>query len=202
MDWTYPFLIVVALIVIGALWKSGKISKAKVKALFDRKTIGLTDEQWERMEDALKQGDFSILNKIKKEKPKKEYLPGHEQIPILSIEKNGGEFRFDMWTSEIPGVVRNNDRGRAADLGQARPKTFVIHGKTYLGFIIEGDRGVGLELDNNILKLTTTAREAWDFLQSAKLGSWLTDNLTGRQIALYLILGIIIGQMIFFFLKI
>nr|WP_321352508.1 hypothetical protein [uncultured Methanoregula sp.] len=199
MDYTLIIFGIIAVGILGYLFYTKKITKEMIKTRLSRKTINCSEEQLDEIKKAVLSGDKSILNIVKNTKPKKEFIPGPDQVAVLSIEKNGNEFRFDYWNADEPGVVTNNDRGRSADLGQTQPVTFVIQGKAHIGFIVEGDRGVGLKLDQSVLKLTTTAREAWDFIQSAKLRSFLTENLTGRQIALYMILGIIIGQLIFFF---
>jgi hypothetical protein len=195
------------------LWRTEIIVKENIEELLEpekagkkpsllKKELWISQDQLKEIKDAVKTGDLTILNHIKLETPKKTFLPGGPvDVAVLSIEKNGGEFRFDIWNNQAPGVVRNNDRGRAADLGEAVPVTFVILGTTYQGFIIDGDRGVSLKLDGALFKLTTTAAEAWSFLQTEKLRSYLTDNLTGRQIALYIIIGVIIGQLVFLFLR-
>jgi len=204
MDYSLIVIVVILVPIIGYLVYTKKITLGKIKALTSRKNIDCSEDQLVRIEAAIKAGDLSAANLVKNRRPSKDLIPSVDLIPVISIEKNASEARFELWSQEGPNVIKNQDRGRVVDLGKARPITIVIQGKTYIGFAIEGDRGVGLNwnLSESLWDLTTTAQEAWAFLDSRKLSAFLTDNLTGRQIALYMILGIIIGQLIFFLTKI
>lgn len=128
----------------------------------------------------------------------------NEKIPVLSYEHNGSMVRFDMWESRATNVITDSERGKACDLGQAQPVAMVINGKPYLGFTIDGDHGVGLRLnlEKTALELTSTAEEAYAYLESAKFSRIFTEDLTGRQRLMFIVIGLIIGQLLFFLFKV
>jgi len=229
MDWAEPIIAVAIIVVV--FFASRQIN---FKKFFRRKQKDLTESQKEverYLAEKIKWGleltptEEIALSEIKAITDPlkinseyrnliKDYNPTHrakststffpEEVPIISYEKNGRERRISFWTLESANVVRDNSRGKVADLGKAQPVSLVVFGKVMIAFEIDGDRGVGidLKLSDCLLSLTTTAEEAWSYLQSGKLAKIYTDNLIARQILLYVILGVIVGQLIFFFFKI
>jgi uncharacterized membrane protein YwzB len=229
MDWGLPIVVVVIIIIVYFASK-----QVNFKKLFQRKKILLTDSQKEverylaekikwgqdltpteeiallslrEIMDRL-EGDTEYRNLIKGYNPKHRaksisaFFP--EEIPIISYEKNGTERRISFWTLESSNVVRDNSRGKAADLGEAKPVSLVAFGKAMIAFEVDGDRGVGVNvnLDTLLLSLTTTAEEAWSYLQSGKLAKIYTDNLIARQVLMYVVIGVIVGQLVFYFFHI
>lgn len=55
-----------------------------------------------------------------------------EKIPVLSYEKNASEIRIDHWIIAGSNVVRDDNRNKAADLGQARPVTLIKIGRAHV----------------------------------------------------------------------
>jgi uncharacterized membrane protein YwzB len=226
MDWGIPIIFVVVIIVVYFAAK-----QVNFKKLFRKKRKTLTESQKEverYLAEKIKWGQdltpteeialLSLrevtdrLDEVSEFKSLiSHYNPKHrakstsmffpEEIPIISYEKNGTERRISFWTLESSNVVRDNSRGKAADLGKAKPISLVVFGKAMIAFEVDGDRGVGvnLQLSDLLLSLTTTAEEAWSYLQSGKLAKIYTDNLLARQVLMYVIIGIIVGQLVFFF---
>jgi hypothetical protein len=133
-----------------------------------------------------------------------------DKIPLVSFEKNGSELRFETWSLDSSNVARNDDRGKAVDLGGAKPIRVISNNQIYIGFMVDGDRGVGvdLSLDTTALstvtkarvQITNTAEEAWSFIQSAKLARVFTDDITGRSKFMYMAAGGIITLIGYFIL--
>lgn len=127
-----------------------------------------------------------------------------EKVPIVSYERNASEIRIDHWIVSGTNVVRDDNRNKAADIGLAHPVNLCVFGKSFIAYAVDADRGVGVNitLDKALLALTTTAEQAWAFLESGKLAKWASEDLTGRQKLLFLLIGIIIGQVIFYFFNV
>jgi len=127
-----------------------------------------------------------------------------EKLPIIAFEKNGSEIRIDHWVVSSTNVISDNERNKAADLGLSRPITLVVFGRAYLAYTIDADRGVGINIDleEKLLRISTTAEEAWAFLESGKLAKWASEDLTGRSKLLMIVVGIIIGQLVFVIFRI
>jgi len=229
MDWTIPIILVVVIVIVAMASRQVNFRK-----LLRKKPSKLTDEQKEIQKfliDKIRWGqdltpseevalesireittplkeetEFSSLIKNYRSqhrtKSNSHFFP--EEVPIISYEKNGMERRISFWTLESSNVIRDNERGKAADLGKARPVSLVVFGKAMIAFEIDGDHGVGININMSTLlaELTTTAEEAWSYLESGKLAKIFTDNLTARQTILYIVIGIIAGQLIFWIFKI
>ncbi len=122
-----------------------------------------------------------------------------EKLPIIAFEKNGSEIRIDHWVVSSTNVVSDSERNKAADLGLSHPITLVVFGRAYLAYTIDADRGVGINIDleEKLLRISSTAEEAWAFLESSKLAKWASEDLTGRSKLLMIVMGIIIGQLVF-----
>lgn len=175
----------------GSPMKTLEISKAKPPALTN------ADKDDKRS---------SLTNLIKRKwgGPKAQKISAlfADKIPVISYEKNGSEERFEIWSLDSSLVARNDDRGKVADLGTARPVRFVNQNKVYLAYRIDGDRGIAidLEMDTSLLKITNTAEEAWALIQSAKLARVFTDDITGRSKLMYMAAGGIVTLIGYFIL--
>jgi len=89
---------------------------------------------------------FSLL-RVNKAPAKSAGVVFPESAPVVSFEDNGAVIRFEFWNKEGSRIISNNDRGKAADLGKAMKRTVYVDNKVYLADVIDGDRGVGLNME-------------------------------------------------------
>jgi hypothetical protein len=104
-------------------------------------------------------------------------------------------------------MVADNWWGRAADvLGpNARPITITVKGKASAGFIVDGDKGVGINIerkdgspgeDGAYAKLNTTSELAWSIIDVKKFQEAFGAGVTQRTLWIVAIVVLIMGMLI------
>jgi hypothetical protein len=102
------------------------------------------------------------------------------------------------------GVVADRWWGRAADvLGpNAKPVVITVKGKASTGFLIDGDKGVGFDIERKengegaYAKLGTTSELAWAVLDSKKAAEQFGTPTTSRTVLVYCAVSFIIGALV------
>jgi len=113
------------------------------------------------------------------------------QIRIVWFDHNCGHIniRWMDWTDN--GLVSDRIWGEAADVANVSPVEITVDGKTSIGFVVDGDKGVGctVERDGYLQKLKLTAKLAWSIIGTQKVANAVTPDATLRAKVGFFIFG-------------
>jgi hypothetical protein len=178
----------------------GELSRELARDEIDREKNSLVAEAIEEKNE--------IVDLVKKRfgKQKKPFLDrfSSETIRTLAIERNGAVIRISNLENPFPGVVDDKTIGHAMDLGAAKPVTFIEDGKVSVGFVVDGDRGVGINLnpEKSVYMLSVTSKMAHAFIDAAKFAAAYTEDITTKERAKMIFIGLGIGLILGFFFHI
>jgi hypothetical protein len=147
--------------------------------------------------------DLARRFRVSKKEPFNKWLPPKVSVAWFDRNFTVLHIRKLVWMGD--GMVADKWWGRAADvLGpNAKPITITEGGKASAGFIIDGDKGVGINierLDNPhegaYAKLNTTSELAWGVIDSKKLAEQFGSPVTNRTIWIVGFICLIMGILI------
>lgn len=122
------------------------------------------------------------------------------KIRIAMLGANGLFLNLSWMRWDDPGVVYNPGQKKAYDIGKSIPIKIIEDGKVTQGFFVDGDRGVGVNINasEGLMNLTTTADLAWAWLDTKKLiDAFTIDPTFWTKLKWFAAGGLLIGIMMF-----
>ena len=116
------------------------------------------------------------------------------QVRIVWFDHNCGHINIRWMDWNDNGLVTDRMWGEGADVANVSPVEITVDGKTSIGFVVDGDKGVGCTVERCVFlqKLKLTAKLAWSIIGTQKVANAVTTDTTLRaKIGFFLFGGVV-----------